>query len=67
MIQWAKMLDVVACTVSTAAALANGKISHGLFFVFARASGGNPHAPSKNISLRRDLAIAYHQVSRLNR
>ena len=64
LVNWARMLNLFTCTMGTLVVLARARVGP---LMFAKAYHGNAAAHQMNINLRRDQAIAYMHISRLNR
>jgi hypothetical protein len=60
---WARLLDLFTCTMSTVIVLA--RVRAGSLLTETFRNGATATAPY--VDTRRDMAIAYMQVSRLNR
>ena len=58
------MLNLFTYTIGTLAVLTRARVGR---LMFAKAYHGNAATPQMNINLQHDQAIAYAQISRLNR
>ena len=63
-VNWARILNLFTCTMGTFVVLARARVSP---LMFARTYQGKAGAHQMNINLQRHQAIAYVQISRLNR
>jgi hypothetical protein len=63
-LHWTRILDVFTCTMSTLVVLARTRAGP---LLFARTHLGNTATRQTNANLQHNQAIAYMQISRLNR